>query len=233
MSRRLAALVVFAAIALAGCGDPEATQRKSFISFLQTRIIDKPGLHVPQLTPDEAKSFGAYGAHYAVITEFHRVMNESVSPKLTAALSQGAVSSVGDLVRLQPTLQAARTIMSQMVAALDDDLARADASHAALTQTADVKAVYDSAYERLVSVPGATLRSVAPVADQAFADALDLATYLDQHKGQVTVSGAMLQASSAPVRDAVNAKLQKLQASQQAIQRAQSTFQTMVYGTRN
>ena len=39
----LFALVGFA-LSLAGCGE-EAAQRKAFIQFLQTRIIDKPGLH--------------------------------------------------------------------------------------------------------------------------------------------------------------------------------------------
>ena len=36
--------------ALSGCGDKEPAQRKAFIDFLQTRILDKPVLAVPQLT---------------------------------------------------------------------------------------------------------------------------------------------------------------------------------------
>ena len=233
MARRPACAILFvvlAAAALAGCGDTEAEQRKAFVAFLQTRILDKPGLHVPQLTPDETKSFGPYGAQYAVITDFHKVMNESVSPSLTAAMSQGAISSVSDLVARQSTLRSARETMDRMAKTLADDLAQADAAHAALAQPAELKATFDKVYERLVTTPAATLQRVAPVANQAFSDALDLAAYVDQHKGQVVISGATLQASSISVRDAINAKLQKLQGSQGAVQRAQSAVQTMVYG---
>ncbi len=45
----VAALILIAAV-LAGCGDNEADKRKAFIRFLQTRIIDKDGLHMSSLT---------------------------------------------------------------------------------------------------------------------------------------------------------------------------------------
>lgn len=224
-------LALVAPMVLAACGDAEMAQRKAFVAFLQTRILDKPGIHVPQLTPDETKAFGPYGAQYAVITDFHKVMNESVSPRLTASLSQGTIRSVGELISRQSTIQAARTTMQQMAAALGDDLAHADAAHVALNQPPEVKAAFDSAYERLVTVPATTFRAIAPVAEKAFTDALDLANYIDEHKKQIVVSGATLQASAA-VREAVNAKLQALTASTQAVQRAQATMQAMVYGAK-
>ena len=64
---------------LAACGDKEPEQRAAFTQFLQTRIIDKPGVRVPQLTAEE-KSFGDYAAHYAVITDFNSGMDASVKP---------------------------------------------------------------------------------------------------------------------------------------------------------
>ena len=73
-ARVLAATVV---TALVGCGDQAADQRKAFTAFLQTRIIDKPGIHVPQLSEDERKAFGPYVADYAIITTFHKVLNEA------------------------------------------------------------------------------------------------------------------------------------------------------------
>ena len=118
--------------------------------------------------------------------------------------------SFGDLVARRDALEAARAQLARMAGALDDDLARADAAHGALQQPAEVKARFDKAYERLVSIPAATLRDVAPVADRTFADALDLAAFLKEHKSEVVVSGSILQASSAPLRDALNVKLQKL-----------------------
>lgn len=46
------------------------TQRKAFIGFLQTQIVDRPGVHVPVLNAADNKAFGNYTAHYAVITDF-------------------------------------------------------------------------------------------------------------------------------------------------------------------
>ena len=233
MKQRSGYAIIFAIAAslLAACGDPEPEQRKAFIAFLQTRILDKPGVHVPQLTPDETTAFGPYALGYAVITDFNHVLNQSVSPKLTAAMATGSIGAFSDLVAKRGAMEAARATMHDMAAALGDDIAHADAAHAALRQPPEVKAVFDKAYDRLVKVPAATLRDVAPVAEQTFTDALELAAFLDEHKTQIVASGATLQTSSASLRDAINTKLQKLQASQQAVQRAQSALQAMVYGT--
>lgn len=224
-------MVVVSALGLAACGDREAEQRKAFVTFLQTRIIDKPGLHVPQLTAEERTSFGPYADQYAIITRFHQVMNESVSPKLAAAMSTGAIQSLGDLVQRRGDLQAAKTIIDQMAAALGDDVAQADEAHRKLDQRPEVRAVFDTAYDRLVTTSAVTFRAIVPVADKTFADALDLAEYMDRHKGVITITGSTLQVSDAATRTEMNAKLQVLQSSQQAVQTAQRQMQTLVYGS--
>ena len=73
-----AAVFALLGLVLAGCND-EPAERKAFITFLQTRIIDKPGLHVPHLTPEEEKSFGDYAKQYAVITDFNDGLDKSVA----------------------------------------------------------------------------------------------------------------------------------------------------------
>src|SRR5215208_463914 len=77
---------VLLAIGLVACGDSEATQRKAFIEFLQTRIIGKPGVHVPKLTEQETAAFGAYAGHYAVIADFNAGLDEAVSKPMERAL---------------------------------------------------------------------------------------------------------------------------------------------------
>ncbi len=230
MPRLLFTIALFATLVLAGCGNREADQRKAFVAFLQTRIIDKPGIHVPQLTADEREAFGPYAAHYAVITDFHRVMNESVSPQLAAAMTKGAISSMGDLVERRGDIELAKTTIDAMAAALGSNVARSDVAHSKLDQPADVKAVYDKAYDRLVTTTAATFGSIVPVADRMFAQALDLGGYLQQHRGKVTIAGAMLRVADAATQKEVNAKLQAFQASQQAAQAAQTRFRTFVYG---
>ena len=53
----LSLLVAFS-FALVACGNKEADQRKAFTTFLQTRVLDKPGLRVPVPSPEEKASFG-------------------------------------------------------------------------------------------------------------------------------------------------------------------------------
>src|SRR5215472_15982281 len=73
------ALCLLALTGLTACGDDEPNQRKAFIEFLQTRIINKPGLHVPTLTADESARFGDYAKHYAVIADFNGNLDRLVS----------------------------------------------------------------------------------------------------------------------------------------------------------
>ena len=227
---RLAGALILVAVALAGCGDREADQRQAFVTFLRTRIIDKPGIHVPQLTADEGKAFGPYADQYAIITTFHKVLNESVSPRLASALSAGAIQSVGDLVARRGDIRAAKASMDGIAAALGGDLAQADAAHRALRQPDDVRTAFDQAYARLVTAPAATFAAVVPATDKAFAAALDLGDYIDGHKGQVATSGSSLQVKDPATLATVNAKLEQLRASQGDMQEAQARIRTLVYG---
>ncbi|MCE4224029.1 DUF3053 domain-containing protein [Methylobacterium sp. C25] len=223
-------LTLAAMTALAACGDPEPDQRKAFIGFLQTRIIDKPGIHVPILTADERKAFGPYAEHYAVIANFHKVMNDSVSPKFSSAVSKASIHSAADLAARRDDFKIAKTTIGEMNTALGDDLVQADAAHGKLSQPADLKPVYDKAYDRLVTSVAATFREVSPIADKVFADALDLGDYIDQHKSSLKISDATVQAADAATQKAFNAKLQALQSSQQAVNAAQTKFRELVYG---
>src|SRR5437870_3032688 len=97
LARFLSLLCAFAiAVALAGCGDKEATQRAAFITFLQTRVLDRPGVRVPQPTEEQKKTFGEYAQHYAVITEFNEGMNQSVSKPMNDIMTRGALRSISD-----------------------------------------------------------------------------------------------------------------------------------------
>ena len=225
------ASIAATALLLAGCGGNDAEQRKAFVTFLQTRILDKPGMHVPQLTDEERKSFGHYADQYAVITDFNKTMNESVSPKLSQAMNSGSISSLEDLVTRRSQLQAAKATIDAMNGALGNDLAQADAAHAKLDQPADVKPVFDKAYDRLVTKPAVAFRQVVPVIDTVLGQSIDLGNYIDAHRGAVQVSGSMIQTNDATVRAAINDKLKTLQSSQEAIQSAQAKMQSAVYGS--
>lgn len=223
----------FAAIAtllLAGCGNSDGEQRKAFVAFLQTRILDKPGMHVPQLTADERASFGHYADDYAVITDFNKTMTESVSPKLTATMSAGSISSLQDIVTRRPQLETVKSSLGAMANVLRDDIARTDAAHAKLDQPAEVKPVYDKAYDRLVTQPAAAFQGIVPVMTDVLGQAIDLGGYIDAHRAAVKVSGSTVETNDPTVRSAINDRLRSLQASQQAVQSAQTKMQSVVYG---
>jgi Protein of unknown function (DUF3053) len=80
----LFALVGFA-LSLAGCGE-EAAQRKAFIQFLQTRIIDKPGLHIPIMSDQDITNFGPYADQYRIMNGFHHRLGASITQDLARAM---------------------------------------------------------------------------------------------------------------------------------------------------
>lgn len=224
------ALAMTAVLLAPGCGSGDTGQRKAFVDFLQTRVLDKPGMHVPQLTADERASFGDYADDFAIITDFNKTMNDSVSPKLAAAVGAGSIASLEDVVAHRAQLQTAKTGMAAMSRALDADIARADAAHGKLDQPADLKQVYDKAYDRLVTQPATAFKAVVPVMDKVLGETIDLGGYLDAHRSAIRISGSMVQTSDATVRAAINDRLQALQANQRAVQTAQAKMQSAVYG---
>lgn len=232
MRRANISSAILVALVLAGCGSGEAAQRTAFVEFLKTRVLDKPGVHVPQLTDDERTSFGHYADDYVVISDFNKTLNESVSPRLKGAMTTGSITSLEDVVTRRTQLEAARTAMTAMAGALGGDLARADAAHAKLDQPAEVKAVYDKAYDRLVTQPAAALKGVSPVMNTVLGQAIELSTYIDAHRSAVQLSGSSVATSDPAVRSGLNDRLQKLQASQQLVQAAQRRMQLVVYGAR-
>jgi hypothetical protein len=159
---RRGAVGLFALLALAGCGDNEATQRKAFIEFLQTRIIAKAGLHVPKLTQDETTAFGDYARHYAVIADFNAALDRSASTPLNRALEAGAPRSLGEAVARRQEVAAVGSGLAAIRAELDRQLAVADAARAQLTQPDDLKPVFDAAYVRDVTQPAKAMIEIFP-----------------------------------------------------------------------
>lgn len=214
----------------AGCDD-EASQRKAFIEYLQSRIIDKPGLHVPSPTADETKSFGPYAQSYAIIVDFNAGLSRSVAEPMQAAMQRGAVHSLDDAVSRRADFVAVRDGMSQLHDTLKNALATADAAHAALKQPDDLKAVFDKAYDRTVTVPAQTFNEIFPAMDQAFGNILALSDFLGQHKGQVNLRGSTVEISDPGLRPQLQKLLDALGQSQEAVSRAQQKMQSVANGT--
>ena len=215
---------------LVGCGGSEPGQRRAFIGFLQTRVLDKPGVRVPELTAEERTTFGPYAEGWSIIAAFHRTMDDGVAPKMTAALSKGGFRSLDDIIAHRADVADMVATMEDMRRALGADLAAAETARARLAQPDDLKATYDKAYERLVTVPAQAFAAVEPVFDGAMAATLKLTDYLDAHKDNVKIVAGILQVSDTRVEDDVNALIHDIQARQTALAAAQNRMQAAIYG---
>lgn len=214
---------------LTACGSSEPDQRAAFKQFLQTRIIDKPGVHVPKLTPDESKSFGDYTRDYAVITDFNSGMDASTKP-LNGFVQKGAFRSLGDVIERRDDLKTVQTGVNELIARLKQELAKADAAHAQLKQPDDLKTVYDSAYDRTVTVPANALLTVMPQVNGTFESGLKVADYVDAHKAQIQINGSAVQVTDAKVQAELNTLLQDLNAKAKVVQEAQTRMQAVLLG---
>ncbi len=214
---------------LTACGSTEPDQRAAFKQFLQTRIIDKPGVHVPKLTPDESKSFGDYSQHYAVITDFNSGMDASIKP-LNGFVQKGAFRSLSDVIERRDDIKTAQTGLNDLVVQLKQELAKADAAHAQLKQPDDLKTVYDSAYDRTVTLPANTLLTVMPQVNGTIDSGLKVADYVDAHKAQIQINGSVVQVTDPKVQTELNTLLQDLNAKARVVQEAQVRMQTVLLG---
>jgi hypothetical protein len=229
VSRAWFSLFLVVPLMLAACGDKEPEQRAAFSQFLQTRIIDKPGIHVPQLTADEKKSFGDYTTQYAVITDFNAGMSTAATP-MGSAMQQASIRDLNDLVKRRDDLTKARAVLTSIRNAIEKQQATADAARGQLKQPDDLKPVYGKAYDRTVTEPAAAFKTVFPLADTALASALDLADYVEQNKAKIDSSGAVLRVSDPKVLAELNKRLQAMAAQAAGLMKAQGDFQKVVTG---
>lgn len=216
-------------LVLAACGNKEPEQRAAFTQFLQTRIVDKPGVRVPQLTEEEKKSFGDYAAQYAVITDFNAGMDASVKP-LSGIMQKGSMRSLNDIVARRDDLKAVQASLNDMGAALKEQQAKADAARAQLKQPEDLKAVYDKANEKTVSLPADTFRDVLPQLNATFDSSLKIADYVAAHAAQIDISGPIVKVQDPAVQAELNKLLQDLNAQAKNVQQAQTRMQAVMVG---
>lgn len=222
-------LVAALPLMLAACGDKEPEQRAAFTQFLQTRIVDKPGVRVPKLTEEEKKSFGDYAAHYAIITDFNAGMDASVKP-LSGILQKGQVRSVNDIVTRREDLKSVRAGLDDMNAALKEHRAKADAAHAQLKQPEDLKAVYDKAYEKTITLPADTFGDVLPQINATYDVTLKIADYVEANKSKIDISGNSVTVTDPAVQAELNKLLQEMNAQAKNVQQAQTRLQAVIMG---
>ena len=223
-------MLLLSTAGLSACGDDDAAQRKAFVAFLQTRIVDKPGIHVPHPTADEIKAWGGYAQQYAIISGFNDELSQHVTAPMNQAMSRGSITSLQDVVTRHADLVEVGRGIGEIRADLDKQFATAEAAHAALKQPSDLKPVFDAAYERDVAGPAHAFQAALPVAEDAIGAAVDLGDFLVQHHDKVILQGAQVQVSDPALQRDLNARLAAMNAKGQAAQSAQQRLQALVSG---
>jgi hypothetical protein len=203
-----AALISFALL-LAGCFGQEPAQRKAFIEFLQTRIIDKPGLHIPIMSDQDVANFGPYADQYRIMNGFHHRLDAAIAKDFARAMQIGSPRSVEDLVQHRALLPTITQGMAKMKTAIEKALADADAAHAALKQPPDLKVVYDKAYEHMVTKPANVFRELIPIMVSGLPVIEKLAAFLDEHRNAIEYRGGMPFTRDARMRPQLDALLQE------------------------
>jgi hypothetical protein len=225
-----AAMTLFA-IALAACVDDEPDQRKAFIEFLQTRIVDKRGVHVPKLSADETKSFGPYAAHFAVITDFSDNPElKGIGARMDQVMQKVSIRTVQEFVDHRAEFKTVMEDMGKLTETMNRLLVSTNAARAALKQPDDLKAIYDKAYERDVNAPVRGFNEVMPIVTEIAASSLKLGDYIDAHRSKVAMSDRSITGKDPQTAKELDALVKAVGAKGPRFQEAQQRLRVTLEG---
>ena len=197
--------------AVSGCGDKEPAQRKAFMDFLQSRILDKQVLTVPQLTEEEKKQFGEYSKDYAIITGFHHQMNTELNSSLVPVFAgMNSVNSVNALVEQRDDLKKMADSSLNWKEKIITLRTQADTQRSALKQPDDLKKLYDQAYDKTVVKPSEITEQVFDLLPKVLNLIVEKADFIKSQGKNVTITGNRLQFSTQKQLDKYNAIQQQL-----------------------
>ena len=226
---RLLAFVVIAATATACFGDNEPEQRKAFIGFLQTRVIDRPGVRIPKVSDEEAKKLGPYVTHFNVITGF------TGDPTLTAMadkLRSGLpnLSNVQSVIDGRDTLRKTSAEMGNLLRVMNEKYAATQKERDALKQPDDLKAIYDKAFDKTVTAPVDAFREAVPIAQAIIEAAANLADYVVKNGDKVRITGGQLQPTNQRAQAELTPLVNAIAAQGAKFNEAQRKLRTIIAG---
>jgi hypothetical protein len=227
--RLLIGFLVAATLGLGACSN-EPKERTAFMQFLQTRILDKKGVHLPQLNQEERKGFGAYAAHYDLMTSFHSSMDKEVLKKMEEITTRGKVNTLQEAIKRRDDLVAVRDSVPALVATISEARSKADAARAALKQPDDLKAVYDQAYARNVVTPAETLQELLPHTKAQLDSVMKVLDFVQQHPQQVTLTGSTAEVQDPALLKQLNVLMEEMNSKTMQVMENQRKINSVIYG---
>lgn len=221
------ALMALTVFMLGACGDNEPEQRVEFKRFLQSRIIDKPGLEIPTISVQQHEDFGLYARHYAIIWNFHQTVDKGMK-RLSKTLQKSALHSYDQVLTRRSDLDSCMQEVVKMRLALDEALRSADLSKAQVIQPVDLVPVFDKAYEKTVRVPARSLAEVLSVIDAAWGDFIAFSDFLRKHGDQIVVQDSVFWAKTPALERQLDAFIDRLDERGQEVLDAQEQLHDLL-----
>lgn len=202
------AILIALGLLLGGCGDNEPDQRKAFIAFLQ-QINERAGPHFLNPKPEEEKAFGDYLRHYTVITDFNKDLTAAADvydKKVRATVgNDGQARTIEQMISRRPAYPAIKDETAKFIQTIEDRVAKANAERAALKQPDDLKAVYDTTFNKLITAPARAMVKSNKGLIEMTESSMRLVDYINDHRGKLTVSGTQVRTNDPRITTEVNA----------------------------
>jgi antitoxin component of RelBE/YafQ-DinJ toxin-antitoxin module len=227
--------VLVLALATAGCGDSEADQRKAFIGFLQD-INHRSGVHFLRPKPEEEKAFGDYLRHYTIITDFNKDLT-AVSNDYYERLKKLGIGpnsqarTIEQMVARRQEIPVVKEETTKYVQAIETRVAKVNAERAALQQPDDLKAVYNTTFDKLINAPAQAMVNSNKALLALTDSSMRLVDYINDHRGKLTVSGTQVRANDARTLAEVDVLLKAHQENGRRFQDAQRNGQRVLGGS--
>jgi hypothetical protein len=234
INRRLAPLaaLLLLAFGLAACGDKEPEQRKAFIAFLQKRIVDRPGVHVPTLTDEEVNAVGPYVGHYNVVRSFTNNPDmEGVAKQMAQVTQRVSLNSIQDLVDNRAALRSVKDDLGKLTVAMNSNLEKTIRERDSLKQPDDLKPVYDKTFEKNVLAPVRAFNETVPLVVGIAEAALKLADYIDANRSKVTIQDKSVGGKDARTQREIDNLVKNLSAQAPKFQDAQRRLRVVLTGS--
>lgn len=210
---------------LTACGDKEGEQRKAFIDFLQNTVM-RSGEHLPSLSENQKQSFGKFASDYAIMYGFSQQANKAVEQGMRPVVDElSAIRVPQDYLTRRDSLRQANSALVIVTQQIESAKMQADSSKAALKQSDDLKKVYDTAYNKVVTVPANQLIPLLPKLQALSQGAVQAGDFLQTQGTRVSFNDGGVQFPTQDQASQYNALMSTLSANSQALPQAQAAVQ--------
>lgn len=217
---------VLIVLQLTACGDKEGEQRKAFIDFMQNTVM-RSGEHLPSLSENQKQSFGPFAGDYAILYGFSQQVNKTVDQGMRPVVDElSAIRVPQDYLSRRDSLAQATSALTVATQQLESAKMQADKSKAGLKQSDDLKKVFDTAYDKVVTQPAAQLIPLLPKLQALSQDAVKTGEFLQAQGTRVSFNNGGVQFPTQEQATQYNSLMTSLSANVQALTQAKNAVQS-------